>query len=125
MFTDHRGGKRPLLRCTIVTFSVETVESMSGMSGDPASEPSGEPEDAATYRRLCWRSRRGMLELDLALMPFVERTLPSLPAAGLARFGRLLEHDDWDIYDWIQGRSEPPDADLAGIVAEVRAANAP
>jgi antitoxin CptB len=90
------------------------------MSGDPSSDS----ESGAAYRRLCWRSRRGMLELDLALMPFVERRLPSLPAAGLARYGRLLDNDDWDIYDWIQGRSELPDADLAGIVAEVRAANA-
>jgi antitoxin CptB len=95
---------------------METVESMSD-------EPSSQSEDAATYRRLCWRSRRGMLELDLALMPFVEHRLPTLASAGRARYGRLLDHDDWDIYDWIQGRSLPPDDDMVGIVEEVRAAN--
>jgi antitoxin CptB len=80
---------------------------------------------AAEYRRLCWRSRRGMLELDLALMPFVERRLATLTAADQARYGQLLDHDDWDIYDWILGRSDPPNADLAAVVAEVRAANTP
>jgi antitoxin CptB len=80
-------------------------------------------QHAAVCGRLRWRSRRGMLELDLALLPFVQRRLDVLSPAEQALYGRLLEHDDWDIYDWIQGRSAPPDDDLAAIVAAVRAAN--
>jgi antitoxin CptB len=94
---------------------------MEGATPDAPSEE--EAAHAAEYRRLCWRSRRGMLELDLALLPFVERRLVALTAVEQARYGRLLDHDDWDIYDWILGRSAPPTADLASIVAAVRAAN--
>lgn len=74
--------------------------------------------------RLKWRSRRGLLELELALAPFVEQRLAQLPARDKARYARLLEHDDCDIYDWVQGRSEPTDPELAAIVADVRASGA-
>lgn len=76
-------------------------------------------------RRLRWRSRRGMLELELALLPFVERRLDTLSAAEQHTYARLLEHDDWDLFDWIQGRQEPEDAELAALVTDIRAANTP
>ena len=82
-------------------------------------------EERVDQGRLQWRSRRGMLELELALKPFVEDRLASLSGADMALYGRLLEHDDWDIYDWIQGRSAPPDGELARMVGAIRAANQP
>jgi antitoxin CptB len=91
------------------------------MSGNTEHDSDDSPP-ANARGRLRWRSRRGMLELDLVLLPFVEGRLDSLSVADQALYGRLLEHDDWDIYEWIQGQSSPPD-DLAIIVAAVRAAN--
>lgn len=79
------------------------------------------PEERSTGR-LKWRSRRGMLELELALEPFLANRLDDLSPADRARFERLLEHDDWDIFEWLQGREPAPDPDLAGIVGEIRAA---
>lgn len=79
----------------------------------------------ARVQRLRWRSRRGMLELELALKPFVERALDTLDDETLAAYSALLEHDDWDIFDWVQGRSEPDDAALAGVVGVIRTANTP
>lgn len=79
------------------------------------------PEEPSTGR-LKWRSRRGMLELELALQPFLAKRLDDLSSSDRARFERLLEHDDWDIFEWLQGREPAPDADLAGIVEEIRAA---
>jgi antitoxin CptB len=72
---------------------------------------------------LRWRSRRGLLELELVLRPFVERCLESLSSDDKARYARLLEHDDCDIYDWIQARREPDDADLVALVGAIREAN--
>lgn len=89
---------------------------------DPSSRETASREDLSDGR-LQWRSRRGMLELELALQPFVERCLDDLSAADRQRYARLLEHDDWDIFEWLQGRGEAPDADLAGIVADIRAAH--
>lgn len=73
--------------------------------------------------RLRLRSRRGMLELELALGPFVEQRLADLDEADKRCYGRLLEQDDWDIFDWLQGRGVAPDADLAHIIEQIRAAN--
>jgi antitoxin CptB len=82
----------------------------------------GDLTEEGDDRRLRWRSRRGMLELELALAPFVETRLGGLSAVDKARYRRLLERDDWDIFDWVQGRSEPIDPDLAAIVAQIRSA---
>lgn len=82
-----------------------------------------EPADEHhTERRLRWRSRRGMLELELALAPFVAKRLDSLSEAERASYARLLEHDDWDIFDWVQDRSDPDDPELLAIVRQIRAA---
>jgi antitoxin CptB len=72
---------------------------------------------------LRWRSRRGALELELLLLPFVTTRLAGLASEAKARYARLLDYDDWDIYDWIQGRGDPPEADLREIIALVRSAN--
>lgn len=53
----------------------------------------------ASLRRLVWRSRRGMLELDLALEPLRKR-LPELDSAELAAAKSLLASEDpylWSI----------------------------
>ena len=83
-------------------------------------DPSTAEPAASAVGRLRWRSRRGMLELELALQPFVEQRLASLSAADRERYARLLEHDDWDIFEWLQGRGAVPEADLAGLVEEIQ-----
>jgi len=82
--------------------------------------PDREDNTGSTVRRLQWRSRRGMLELELALLPFVERRLEALSAAEQARYEALLEHDDWDIFEWLQGRGSAPDPALAELIDEIR-----
>ncbi len=80
--------------------------------------PSGAAR-TAFLDRVRWRSRRGLLELELLLLPFVRGQLVTLDDEKLAGFARLLEHDDWDIFEWLQQRAAPP-AELADIVAHVR-----
>ena len=41
--------------------------------------------DATELNRLFWHSRRGMLELDVLLVPFVKEVYPSLDAEDQAR----------------------------------------
>ena len=83
-------------------------------------DPSTAESAGSAVRRLQWRSRRGMLELELALKPFVEQCLASLSAADRDRYARLLEHDDWDIFEWLQGRGTVPDDDLAGLIEDIQ-----
>ena len=77
-----------------------------------------------TERDRCyWRSRRGLLELDLLLPPFVNSRFDALSSAQVSALHRLLACEDHDIWDWYQRRSTPDDVALAEIVDLVRAFN--
>ena len=64
-----------------------------------------------------------MLELDLYLVPFAEREYLGLSAVERRSYRELLEEADWEILDWLQGRSPPPLA-FEGIIGRIRTAGA-
>ncbi len=72
----------------------------------------------ALLARVRWRSRRGALELELLLLPFVQTQLALLDDQALHDYSRLLDCEDWDIFDWLQQRSAPP-PDLAAIINRI------
>ncbi len=72
------------------------------------------------YNRLVWASRRGMLELDLVLQPFLENHYSNLSEANQDRFCRLLEEEDQDLFVWFMRRQDPEDPDLLEIVQVIR-----
>ena len=69
---------------------------------------------------LRWRSRRGLLELELLLLPFVDACVTNMTRVSLQQYERMLDQDDLDIYDWLMGRGNPPEGDLLEIVAQFR-----
>lgn len=77
-----------------------------------------EAEDDRQYDRLLWRSRRGMLELDLVLVDFVRARYALLPCAEQTAYRGLLDQDDWTVWEWLQRRATPP-AEYAGIVGNI------
>jgi antitoxin CptB len=70
--------------------------------------------------RLRWRARRGMRELDAALLPFLEHTFDSLSDADKQRFDALLNLPDPELYDYLVRRHEPEDSDLVRLVDLIR-----
>ena len=72
--------------------------------------------DATELNRLFWHSRRGMLELDVLLVPFVKEAYPSLDAEDQARYRKLLECEDQDMFGWFMERSESEDPELQRMV---------
>ena len=70
--------------------------------------------------RLFWGSRRGMLELDLILLPFVEQVYPTLDDEDKQRYHLLLEEQDQDLFAWLLKRADPDDPELLKIIAIVR-----
>lgn len=76
-------------------------------------------DEAAENRRVYWHSRRGMLELDLVLMPFAEQVYPGLDADMQRRYRALLECEDTDLFAWIVHRGAPDDPELNIIIARV------
>lgn len=71
--------------------------------------------------RLFWGSRRGMLELDLILQPFLEKVYPSLELSDQQCYWKLLEAEDQEMYAWLMGRETPEDEQLQRIVHVIRA----
>jgi antitoxin CptB len=86
----------------------------------PAAPESGAAEEAAAAARLRWKCRRGMLELDLILLGFLDHGYESLAAADRRRFERLLECSDHDLLAWLMGREPVPDPEWQRIVAIIR-----
>jgi len=76
-------------------------------------------EGDAADKRVYWRSRRGMAELEQQLLPFVVARYPQLPADQKLLYAQLLDHEDWDIFDWLQGRVQVPDPALRALVAQI------
>lgn len=67
-------------------------------------------------RRLIWRCRRGLKELDVIIGPFVEEHYQGLDAASRARFARLMECEDMDLFNWFLRQSQPADPELEQMV---------
>lgn len=72
--------------------------------------------DSTELNRLFWHSRRGMLELDVLLVPFVREVYATLDAEDQARYRKLLECEDQDMFGWFMQRDEPQDPDLLRMV---------
>tara|TARA_B100000029_G_C17518733_1_gene939011 strand:+ start:495 stop:740 length:246 start_codon:yes stop_codon:yes gene_type:complete len=70
----------------------------------------------AEKNRLRWRSRRGMLELDLLLVPFFEAKFEALTEEQQQNFVKLLEQDDPDLIEWFARRERVQDDSLHKLV---------
>ncbi|MEJ2764043.1 succinate dehydrogenase assembly factor 2 [Photobacterium sp. MCCC 1A19761] len=60
--------------------------------------------------RVKWACRRGMLELDVIIMPFFEECFDELNEQEQQDFISLLRCDDPDLFTWVMshGRSDNP-----------------
>ncbi len=76
---------------------------------------------AAEFGRLRWRCRRGMKELDLLLLRWLERRYADATPASRAAFLRLLEAQDPDLVAWLLKGEPAPDAPMQAVVDELLA----
>lgn len=72
-------------------------------------------------KRMYWHSRRGMLELDLILVPFAESVLPGLPAELQNAYADLLLEEDQDLFQWLVKKQPVPKDSLQQIIDTVLA----
>jgi antitoxin CptB len=70
-------------------------------------------------RRLLWRCRRGMKELDVILERFARRELPGASAQQRQTMARFLELPDPVLVDYLLGQVIPPDPELASLVHRI------
>ena len=71
--------------------------------------------------RLLWASRRGMLELDLLLQPFVENHYDNLSDDDKAQFHLFLELEDQQLFQWLIHKDQASDSNMQRIVDTIYA----
>jgi antitoxin CptB len=75
--------------------------------------------DDPTLRRLRWRCRRGMRELDQLMLRYLDGRWAQADEAERGLFLRLLDCEDDKLWRWFMGRERPEDADLEAIVERI------
>lgn len=75
--------------------------------------------DLMSKPKLRWACRRGMLELDLLLAPFVEQGYDALTLEQKQDFERLLACDDPDLFAWFMGHAKSSDVALQSLVGVI------
>ncbi|KGM57700.1 hypothetical protein N799_00500 [Lysobacter arseniciresistens ZS79] len=79
-----------------------------------------EHADEVELRRLRWKSRRGMRELDRLFERYLDRAWRQDSDAQRGVFLRLLDCEDDKLWRWFMGHDTPTDAELAELVGRIR-----
>lgn len=98
----------------------EGAESNQGdRAHSPIASQAGDLIGDRDRERLRWRSRRGLLELDLLFQAFLARELAGLSRRECVVLQRLLELPDSDLLDYCYGRCEPDDPEVKALVRRI------
>ena len=76
--------------------------------------------DEAELRRLRWKSRRGMRELDQLLGRYLDREWRQSSHAERGVFLRLLETEDDRLWHWFMGHEVAGDVEIQTLVERIR-----
>lgn len=72
-------------------------------------------------KKLRWRCRRGMRELDQLFGRYLDLRWAQAPESERAVFLRLLDCEDDKLWRWFMGYEACPDAQLQELIADIGA----
>ena len=72
-------------------------------------------------KRLRWRCRRGMRELDQLLERWLDREYAAVSEVERGVFRQLLDCEDDKLWRWFLGHESPDDVEIAALVDRIRA----
>lgn len=67
-------------------------------------------------KRLRWRCRRGMRELDQLMLRYLDQRWPIADEMERALFRQLLDGEDDRLWRWFMGRERPENTDLDALI---------
>ena len=70
-------------------------------------------------KHIYWRSRRGLTELELKLVPFVRDCFRDLSDEEKDLYEQLLDWEDVDLHDLLQGRITAKDQLVEGLIEKI------
>lgn len=71
------------------------------------------------WGKIKWQSRRGMRELDLMLLPFVEHDLPQMGEEVISDYMDLLDASDLELFRWLHQTAQPDTERRARMVKTI------
>ena len=77
----------------------------------------------AEQRRLAWRCRRGMLELDIMLQRFVKERFNELSLQEVEAFDDLLDLPDNEFWDLIKSDKKQNNQALTNVLSKLNASS--
>jgi antitoxin CptB len=77
-------------------------------------------EEEVLLKKLRWRCRRGMRELDQLFGRYLDQRWALAPADEREIFLQLLETEDDKLWRWSMGYEACPDASQAQLIAYIR-----
>ena len=99
----------------------QRTQSGQGDRGDQKANPRARHlANADAAKRLKWRCRRGVRELDLVLGEFLETRFDTLSRNQQEVFAHLLDQNDQDILAWLAGKLSPETPVLQVLIQDLR-----
>ena len=77
-------------------------------------------DDDVELKKLRWRCRRGMRELDQLLGRWLDRQWRQSPTHERAVFLRLLDTEDDTLWRWFLGHEVSSDVEITTLVERIR-----
>ena len=71
-------------------------------------------------RKVIYRSRRGLKEIDVYFDPYVKNYYLQADPAEKAMFAALVEQEDPDLLDWFMEVSEPPHPEMKTLIQKLK-----
>ena len=71
-------------------------------------------------RKVVYRARRGLKEIDVYFDPYVKNYYLKAAPAEKALFAELVEQEDPDLLDWYMEGSEPPRTELRDFIHKLK-----
>jgi len=79
-----------------------------------------ETADSTDAKRLIWRCRRGMLELDIVLGKFISQHFDALTRQQLRLLEVLLDYQDTELLELVTGRAQVEDPSIVELLTLIR-----
>ena len=71
-------------------------------------------------RKVIYRARRGLKEIDVYFDPYVKNYYLQADPAEKAMFAALGEQEDPDLLDWFMEVSEPPRTEMKTLIQKLK-----
>lgn len=71
-------------------------------------------------RKVIYRARRGLKEIDVYFDPYVKQYYLQADTAEKALFKELVDQEDPDLLDWFMEVSEPPKPELRQLIRKLK-----